>query len=648
MQSSNLFREASRQYKKGNYLHALKILNALIGPETDARTYALLGKVLESTDMKEQAAIAFAVAGNQPGPKAEDYLKQAMQLHFECGNDDQALALGNKLFQRALKDPDIAYIITSLFIKRGSYTDTLHGLRRVLLKSDNQQHIVAFLKLVKIGEEHLDDYILLQEALRKFENVPIANPLVLLLNAVLSMYALYYCDYPVARKSFKIISNELTKGNYNTLALSHSFYIIHLYGNDKLSSYGLQGRLQTQDPAVRTTRKRMIHEWSDDRLRIGYVSSDFFSDHATMKLMGNVLERHDRKRFEIVLFCHTSEKNTILNTFDREKWGEIVTIRDSSNDEAAHEIRSRNIDILVDLKGYTRDNRLDLFNKPCAPIHVAWLGYPTTAVNADLDYVIGDRFVLPDSAQSDWNEVFCRLPETYQPNDPVHRPLPRESSRAEANFFPGRFIFASFNSHLKITPDVIDLWCRILHRTPDSILWLFARNNLAKVNLMNEFRRQDIAADRIIFMTKEQYADHLTRMQLVDLGLDTFPCNGHTTTSEQLWAGLPVVTVKGTHFASRVTESLLNAIGLPELVAADQDAYVEMAVELYHDREKLNHYKKRLEAGRFMQPLFDAERFCRHLESAYTIMADRAKAGLEPAIIDVPALPPRESSFEGE
>ena len=283
-----------------------------------------------------------------------------------------------------------------------------------------------------------------------------------------------------------------------------------------------------------------------------------------------------------------------------------------------------------------------------APIQVAWLGFPGTTVNIDLDYIIGDHYVLPDASKAHFYEKYCRLPECYQPNDPFNRPKPRPTTRAQYGLPEDAFVYASFNGNRKITPQMVDVWCNILKRSKNSVLWLLCNGPRAEANIWSRLEARGINRKRVVFTARIRYEDHIDRQQLADLGLDTFPVNGHTTTSEQLWGGLPVLTVKGNNFASRVSESLLNAIGLPELVADDIKAYEDMAVQLAGQPERIAQFKETLAANRYIKPLFDAERFTHHLETAFEMMAERARQGLTPEHMDVPALPVRSQPFMEE
>lgn len=399
------------------------------------------------------------------------------------------------------------------------------------------------------------------------------------------------------------------------------------------------------DVALREARRNRPHDFHTP-LRVGYLSADFSSYHATMILLRGIFDCHDKSRFETWLFCHTPQA-MIANDdgFRAEYTDRIVPIGDLPDDEAAALIRSFDLDILVDLKGHTNGARLNLINKGLAPLQVGWLGFPGSAVGIDLDYIIGDHVVTPDVSKPYFHEKFCRLPESYQCNDAFHRQLPERRSRRDLGLPEDKFVFASFNTIRKLSPENFRAWAAILKAVPDSVLWAMCPAGVQEKNLRYYFEREGVGADRVLIAPGVSYSDHLARIPAADLGLDTFPCNGHTTTSDQLWAGLPVISLKGGSFSSRVSESLLNALGVPELVADDVAGYIKLAAELAVEPEKLAEIRNRILANRFSAPLFDTERFTRHLEAGYEMMVERARAGLEPDHLDVPALPPRGKPF---
>ncbi len=267
-----------------------------------------------------------------------------------------------------------------------------------------------------------------------------------------------------------------------------------------------------------------------------------------------MLELHDRDRFEVTLYCHTDEKGIARNKADRSRWGNIVRIVGMTDEEAATLMREHQIDVLVDLKGPTFETRYSILNHSVAPVHVSWLGFPGSAIDTDLDYIIGDRYVLPETSKPHYHEKFIRLPDTYQPNDPVHRPRPRAAGRAEFGLPEDKFVFASFNGSRKITPATVDVWCNILRRAPDSVLWVLAMSPAAEANLEQYFKQQGIRRTPHLLPAR-RLPRHTSIASRRPISLDTWPYNGHTTTSEQLWGGLPVLTLKGTNFASRVARA---------------------------------------------------------------------------------------------
>ncbi len=423
--------------------------------------------------------------------------------------------------------------------------------------------------------------------------------------------------------------------------LDHLFWLADEAIEARLTNLDGATAFTTANRILRRTRK---HEFGP-RIRIAYLSNDFSDRHATMRLLQGVLASHDRTKFDVLTLCHTPQDLQKTDQGGRQRLPNLVDARRFSDDVLVKDIRQQGIDILVDLKGHTKDPRLNILNLGATPIQVAWLGYPGINIGIDCDYVIGDRFVTPPESQTHWDSQFCRMPESYQPNDDQFRVLPPPALRKDLGLPEDKVIFASFNSTLKISPETFKLWMRVLKRAPNAVLWMLCEVPEARKNFTEAMKKAGIAKNRVIFADFADYPAHVARLQAADLGIDTFPCNGHTTTSDKLWAGLPLVTKRGTSFASRVSESLLNAIGLSELVAEDEASYVDLNVRLATDHEWRSSLKQRLAENRFRAPLFDTERFTRHLERAYEMMVERAKAGLPPAPMDVPALPPRDKPF---
>lgn len=401
---------------------------------------------------------------------------------------------------------------------------------------------------------------------------------------------------------------------------------------------------KTIDPAARLARRNRPHVFGEP-IRVGYISNDLCDRHATMVLVRSVLSGHDAGRVQPHVFCYTNAALRAADGGGRNSLPNLHDIGTLSDEAAIALIRECGIDILVDLKGHTRDARPGILNGGAAPIQVAWLGFPGLNTGIDCDYMIGDSIVTPEDKQSLWPASFCRLPETYQPNDAFCRPLPPPVERSALGLPADRVVLASFNGQRKISPRTFRLWSEILRSVPETVLWIAIEGEEPRRNFSEALAAGGIDPSRLIFADILPYADHIARLQAADMALDTFPCNGHTTTSDKLWAGLPLVTMRGRNFASRVSESLLRALDLPELVVEDEAGYLALNVRLAADASFRVEIRQKIEAHRFAAALFDTERFTRHLEDAYGLMVDRARAGLPPAPIDVPARAKRTTPF---
>ncbi|WP_375787873.1 tetratricopeptide repeat protein [Bradyrhizobium sp. Pha-3] len=373
-----------------------------------------------------------------------------------------------------------------------------------------------------------------------------------------------------------------------------------------------------------------------DRIRIGYFSSDF-CNHATSLLMAGMFECHDRSKFETVAISWSPNDPTEMRRRLEVSFDRFVEVREINDDEVADLIRRLEIDILVDLKGFTAGSRTRVLGRRPAPIQVNYLGYPGTLGAPFIDYIIADRMVIPDHHREFYSEKVVALPGSYQANDDKRIIADRVFTRGEVGLAPTGFVFCCFNNNHKITPDMFERWMRILGRVQGSMLWLLEGNARAAANLRKEAVARGVAAERLVFAPRLSIPDHLARHRLAGLFLDSTPYNAHTTASDALWAGLPVLTILGDTFASRVAASLLHAIGLPELVAESPEAYEHMAVDLATHPEKLAALSARLAANRPTAPLFDTKRFTRHIEAAYTAMHERHRAGMAPDHIVVPA-----------
>jgi len=364
------------------------------------------------------------------------------------------------------------------------------------------------------------------------------------------------------------------------------------------------------------------------RIRLGYLSSDLH-EHATAYLITQILERHDRARFEVSAYSYGADdqsaaRRRIVQAVDR-----FVDVREMSNGAAAERIRADGIDILLDLKGYTLGARNAVLAFRPSPIQVNYLGYPGTLGADFYDYIIGDPTVTPLAHAADYSEKIAQMPLCYQPNDRSRSIGPRPS-RADCALPEHGFVFCSFNSPYKITAGMFDIWCRLLRQIDHGVLWLYESNEQARRNLTREAQRRGIEPTRVIWGGQVHQTQHLGRLQVADLVLDTRPVCAHTTASDALWAGVPVVTSPGDTFVSSVAASLLRAAELPELIAPDLTRYESIALDLAQNPSKLAALKAKVAEGRERCALFDSARYTRDLEALYARMHERHLRGLEP------------------
>jgi predicted O-linked N-acetylglucosamine transferase (SPINDLY family) len=365
-------------------------------------------------------------------------------------------------------------------------------------------------------------------------------------------------------------------------------------------------------------------------LRIAYISGDF-REGPLATLMTSVFECRDRSRIETVgVSLGADDKSAARRRFER-AFHRFVDVSDKGDAEIASQLRSMEIDIAVDLMGFTEGGSPGIFRHRPAPIQAGYLGYPGTVGGDWLDYLIADRTVIPGDHRRFYAEKIVALPDTFLPRDTSCKPLAVSVSRADEGLPEHGFVFACFNNAYKLNPMMFDIWMRLLRAVEGSVLWLSEPNRAAKQNLVREAQARGIAPERLVFARfKTTPEEHLARLKLADLFLDTLPYNAHTTASDALWAGLPVLTCAGHTFAGRVAASLIDALGLPEMITTTLTDYEALALKLARDHGTLGAIRETLGSNRDTSTAFNTERFTRHLEAAYFQMWDRAQRGLAP------------------
>jgi protein O-GlcNAc transferase len=351
------------------------------------------------------------------------------------------------------------------------------------------------------------------------------------------------------------------------------------------------------------------------RLRVGYYSADFHQ-HPVASLLVEVLERHDRSRFEVFAYSYGRNDGSALRLRLERAVEHFIDVAWEPDDLLAQRLRSDRLDLLVDLKGYTHGDRLQVMAARPARVQVTWLGYPGTTGAGFIDYLIADEWIIPPGAERHYSERVLRMPVCYQPSDRQRSAAPART-RADYGLPAAGFIYCCFNQTAKITPEVFACWMRLLARAPQSVLWLLEDNRWATQNLLTSAEAQGIARERIVIAPRLPPQEHLARYRVADLALDTFPYTSHTTANEALWMGCPLVALCGDTFAARVSSSIVRSCGLPELVTHDLGAYEALALRLTTDAGFLREIRARLAAAPDTAPLFDSVRFARDLEALY-------------------------------
>jgi predicted O-linked N-acetylglucosamine transferase (SPINDLY family) len=371
------------------------------------------------------------------------------------------------------------------------------------------------------------------------------------------------------------------------------------------------------------------------KLRIGYFSGDF-CNHPVAYLTAGLFEEHDRSQFEIFAFSFGPDTRDDMRLRLEKAFDHFVDVKDCTDAQLITRAREADLDIAIDLTGLTRGCRPGIFLARVAPVQMSYLGYPGTTGIAEMDYILVDQTIAEPIDALHYTEKFIRLAHSFQANDPSRRPSDRVFSRAELGLPPTGFVFCCFNNNYKINPAIFDCWMRMLQSVPGSVLWLREATEQTVRNLRDEACTRGVETTRLVFAGRiESMADHLARQRVADLFIDALPYNAHTTASDALWAGVPVLTCKGRSYASRVGASLLRTLDLNALITNDLDEYVQVAVSLAQDPARLSALRSALQQKLLVTPLFDIKRFTRNIEQAFLTAIKRKAAGLPNDHLDI-------------
>lgn len=537
-------------------------------------------------------------------------------------------------FSQALSDYEKAISLRPNYAEAfNNYGGVLMGLARA------EEALQAYERSIQIKPEFLLGHLnlgdafrsvgLYENAIKSYKEALRVKPDGLFIKSVLLHTRMLVCDWQDFDENLTDLVSELKHANKPVLM----FPLLALV-DDPMLHKNLAQLNVALNPSNAIQLGSVPKYERKSKVKIGYYSADFHN-HATSYLMEDLVRVHDRNKFEIVAISFGPNIRDDMRVHLESIFDSFVDVREKSDVEIALYSRELNIDIAVDLKGYTKDARPGIFAGRCAPIQVNYLGYPGTIGAKYIDYVIADKILIEPEDFDCYVEKVVRLPGSYQVNNGGRVPSGRSFTRLEVGLPESGFVFCCFNNNYKILPATFDTWMRILKAVDGSVLWLFEDNALAAANLREEAQARGVNPDRLVFAKFMPLKEHLSRLPLADLFIDTLPYNAHTTASDALWAGLPILTLKGKSFAGRVASSLLTSVHLSELIAESVTEFEAKAVELATDSTMLASIRKRLNDNLKTTSLFDTNQFARGLESAYTTMYERYQADLPAVHFDV-------------
>jgi protein O-GlcNAc transferase len=612
------------QINSGQSKKVLPILEKLLRKEpAHPGLLALRAEAVHQSGTAAEAIDAFRQAG-EGGGGARNWLAAGILLAADR-NTDEALHCLLRAVETEPGNDEILDVLNTTLFNANRHAQGIEYARRQLATGTN----VRFLSNAALLLQSNDLYEESTDAFRKILALAGDDPTVL--GAAL-VPARFTCDWEWIESLQQKILAWYAEGRFDApceYPLTHTTWCTNEAYNLGVSQAYIERMVAKAEPCARAPSPG-----PGARLRVGYLSCDF-RHHATMHLMAGLFECHDRDRFEVFAYDYSSADDSNYRQRFVAAVEHLVPIHTLSDQQAAARIADDQLDILFDLKGYTGGGRAGILAYRPVSLQAAYLGYPGSAATTDIDYIVSDRFVTPDSSSAYYTEQFCRLPHSYQCNDRKRVIAPAPGARAQYGLPEDKVVFGAFNQSYKIDRASFAVWLRILGEVPDSVLWLLGQSESCIKNLTHYAQLGGIGPERLVFAPFAAPQEHLARLQLADAVLDTLVCNGHTTTSDALWAGVPVITAHGSHFASRVSESLLNAIDLPELVGADHDDMVRIAHRIGTDADYRQAIRASVAANRLTSPLFDTARFTRNFEAGIEAMVQASAGGKPAGHIDV-------------
>ncbi|MEY2622758.1 MAG: hypothetical protein RIT26_2578 [Pseudomonadota bacterium] len=522
----------------------------------------------------------------------------------------------------------------------GTNTETMHKLASAHLELGQHIEALAVLDILcQHDPKHLKASVLQAQALfalKQFDRSFKAAFRFDQIDTDTLSVQLMICQGAVLWDQRSALCSALSEGCRAGETISIPFHALAVQTDPQEQLQLLQRWIQRHRPEIKAAQPKPP---ASGKIKLAYVSGDF-KQHPVAYLTAELFELHDRSRFEVIGVDINSKKEVdpmterIMGSVDH--W---FSAHGLSDPEVYPRLQALGIDIAIDLAGLTDHNRINLFAHRIAPVQVNYLGFPATLGAPYIDYIIGDQTVIPQESARFYAEQVVYMPDTFQPNDRKRPIADTPANRAEVGLPAQAMVYCCFCNNHKFTPQMFDAWAAILRAVPSSVLWLLANHPFIEGRILMEMNKRQIGAERLVFGGRLAPAQYLARYRLADLFLDTYPFNAGTTASDALWAGLPVLTLCGATFASRMAASLLKAVGLPQCIAHSHEQYQAQAIEWGLNRSKLVELKQYLSTQRLTLPLFDTPRYVRHLEQAYCVMVERLRRGEKPSPLHIAPMP---------
>jgi len=568
-----------------------------------AATYNNCGNAFTSQQCYAEALELYEAAVTCDPNFCEAYFNQAV-IYNLTGRFLQAIEACHHVLQLRPEHPKVMNALGVALAGIKHHVAAIDAFEKAVAQNPDQ--VEAWSNMAgsyEILQKHTDAVRCCREAMRLDPEYP--N-----IRARMAFKQLYVCDWSDSMETIQTLVTKLEEGSacdpFRYIAFSSDASLHH-----KVATRWAEGLTKAaaliEPPPVPPVHKR---------IRIGYFSADFHL-HATTLLAARMFELHNKERFEIYAFSFGPDRKDPMYERLHKAFDHWIDIRAMDDLSVVKKARELEIDIAVDLKGYTLDHRIGIFAMRPAPIQISYLGFPGTTGCSFMDYVIADHTLIPEHLRQYYTEKVIYLPHSYQINDDT-RPRPKRlRSRAKYGLPTKGFVFCCFNNNYKITPEVFSVWMRVLKAVPGSVLWLLKDNDLAEENLRRETATRGVDPNRLVFAPRTSATEHLARQTLADLFLDTFPCNAHTTASDALWVGLPVLTCSGDSFASRVATSLLNAQGLEDLICSSLEEYEAKAISLSSSPRLMKNFTVRCARAAVGGSLFNSLATTQAIERAY-------------------------------